>query len=136
MPQIRGVLETVLYADDLDAAERFYAGVLGLTRIGEGSDLMRTFRVAPECVLLVFDPAQSSPPGRDVPSHGARGPGHAALLVAAGSLDDWRRRLEEAGVAIEQDIAWERLDGRSIYVRDPAGNSVELMDRDIWTPLG
>jgi len=134
--RIRGIHEAVLYAPDLDAAERFYAGVLALPRIGEPSHLMRTFRVAPEQVLLVFDPARSEPPGREVPSHGARGPGHIALLVGAGELDAWRARLVAAGIPIEREITWERLHGRSIYVRDPAGNAVELTEGDIWGPPG
>ncbi len=134
MSTIRGILETVLYADDLDAAERFYTGVLGLQRLGEGSALMRTFRVAREQVLLVFDPSVSEAAGRDVPSHGSRGDGHVALLVEAGALDDWRRRLEDAGCGVEQDVTWETLRGRSIYTRDPAGNSVELTEADIWAP--
>ncbi|MEZ6241670.1 MAG: VOC family protein [Phycisphaerales bacterium] len=135
MTKIRGIHEAVLYASDLDAAEGFFAGVLGLPRLGDASDLMRIFRVAPEQVLLVFDPAKSEPAGREVPSHGARGPGHIALLVGAGELDAWRVRLEDAGIPIEQEVVWERLHGRSLYVRDPAGNSVELTEGDIWAPL-
>ena len=35
------------------------------------------------------------------------------------------------GIAIEADFEWPN-GGRSIYVRDPAGNSVELADPAIW----
>ncbi len=35
--EIRGVLETSVYATDLDAAERFYASVLGLERIARAA---------------------------------------------------------------------------------------------------
>lgn len=134
MERVTGILETVLYADDLDEAERFYAGVLGLPRVGQGSALMRTFRVGPRQVLLVFDPSQSEPAGRDVPSHGARGPGHVALLVGEGDLPAWRARLTSHGVPIEEEIEWDwgPTPHRSIYVRDPAGNSVELITGDIW----
>ncbi|MFI4896738.1 MAG: VOC family protein [Phycisphaerales bacterium JB059] len=134
MERLTGILETVLYADDLDAAEGFYTGVLGLPRVGEGSTLMRTFRVGPRQVLLVFDPAESKPTGRDVPSHGARGPGHVALLVGEGELPAWRDRLTAQGVQIEQEVEWDWGDTphRSLYVRDPAGNSVELITGDIW----
>lgn len=44
-------------------------------------------------------------------------------------------RLAEHGVAIEQEATWPEghfRPGRSIYFRDPAGNSVEVMDADIW----
>jgi len=134
MPRITGVLETILYADDLDAAQRFYTGALGLAVIGEASELMRKFRVATNQVLLVFDPSVSEPSGRLVPSHGARGPGHVALLIDGSEFVAWRDRLVAAGVAIEKETTWTRDGGnhRSIYVRDPADNSVELITGDIW----
>ena len=41
-----------------------------------------------------------------------------------------------AGVAIEADFRWPGGDGvpgaRSIYVRDPAGNSVEFAEPRLW----
>jgi catechol 2,3-dioxygenase-like lactoylglutathione lyase family enzyme len=66
-----------------------------------------------------------------VPPHGARGAGHVAFRVPAAALEAWRARLTAAGVAIEAEIAWPR-GGRSLYVRDPAGNSVELGTAAIW----
>ena len=46
-------------------------------------------------------------------------------------LPAWRDRLAAARVEIEAEIEWPR-GGRSIYVRDPAGNSVELAPAGIW----
>jgi catechol 2,3-dioxygenase-like lactoylglutathione lyase family enzyme len=66
-----------------------------------------------------------------VASHGATGAGHVAFSVE--SLDGWRERFAEHGVEVEQEKEWPR-DGRSIYVRDPAGNSVELVEGDLWPP--
>jgi len=49
---------------------------------------------------------------------------HPALLVAG--LADLRRRLDDAGVVVSED---EPLDGyERIYVSDPFGNRVELME--------
>jgi len=126
---IRGVAETVLYADDLVAAARFYANVLGLAVVRQPDDLMAVVRVNPTSVVLLFNHRSSAVPSRNVPSHGTVGPGHVAFLVD--KLEAWRERLRAAGVPIEREIDWPR-GGRSIYVRDPANNSVELMDRDIW----
>lgn len=131
MPRTRGVLETVLYADDLDAARRFYAGVLGLPPASAGSDLMIAFRTGPGSVLLVFDPSVSGVSGRDVPSHGASGEGHVALLIDEGSYTEWLAALSDAGVPVEQEIDWGN-GVRSIYMRDPARNSVELITGDLW----
>lgn len=131
MPTIRGVLETVLYADDLGAMRRFYSGVLGLPPASDGSELMVAFRAGPDAVILVFDPSKSGEPGRDVPSHGSSGAGHVALRIEASAYDEWLGVLAEAGVAVEHEEVWGNGE-RSIYLRDPAHNSVELLTGDLW----
>lgn len=127
------VYETVLYADDVPAAAAFYVDVLGLRPLEEPDELSAVFRLAEGGVLLIFDPARSEVSGRPVPSHGARGPGHVAFSVEPGALELHERRLEGHGIAIEHEHAW-APGGRSIYVRDPAGNSVELVEGEVWPP--
>jgi len=127
------LLETILYSTDLAAAHAFYAGVLGLKAMSDKpSTLCAGFRIGPGQVLLVFNPEISGQPGRDVPSHGVTGPGHLALRVPPEDLDAWAAHLESVGVGVEQRIEWDGERGRSVYCRDPAGNSVELIDTDIW----
>jgi catechol 2,3-dioxygenase-like lactoylglutathione lyase family enzyme len=123
------VYETVLYAPDVPAAAAFYRDVLGLRLVDGPDELNAAFRLDDGGVLLLFDPERASQPGRPVPSHGSRGAGHVAFTVA--SLDEWRGRLAGRGIEIEQDKEWPQ-GGRSLYVRDPAGNSVELLADDIW----
>lgn len=125
------VYETVLYADDVAAAVSFYADVLELRLVEEPDEVGAAFRLPDGAVLLVFDPRASARPGRPVPSHGAAGAGHVAFAVAAGSLDEWAAMLAARGVDVEQSVDWDGR-GRSLYVRDTAGNSVELVDGDIW----
>ena len=43
----------------------------------------------------------------------------------------WRNRLGEHEIEIECEVAWDS-GGRSLYVRDPAGNSVELTEDELW----
>jgi catechol 2,3-dioxygenase-like lactoylglutathione lyase family enzyme len=130
----RRILETALYAGDLDAAAAFYGGVLGLPQVARAGGRHVFFRLE-DAVLLVFNPAETERPATDaalpVPAHGARGPGHVAFAATAEELDRWRERLEAAGVAIEADFRWPN-GARSIYVRDPAGNSVELAEPRLW----
>lgn len=128
------ILETILYANDLEQAAWFYAEVIGLEMPRKPSELAAIFRINTNQVLLIFDPTVSDQPGRPVPSHGARGPGHIALRIEPDDYDNWIRRLSEFGVAIEQEIEWSAHTdpGRSIYLRDPSGNSVELITADIW----
>tara|TARA_R110000782_G_scaffold73091_2_gene146108 strand:- start:25734 stop:26174 length:441 start_codon:yes stop_codon:yes gene_type:complete len=136
-PPPHAVLETVLYAEDLAAARGFYAGVLGLEAVDEMDELSLVLRIGSGQVVLIFDPRRSDAPGRSVPSHGHRnGCGHIALRIRPADLDAWGRRLTDHGVPIERTVDWSGGRGRSLYVRDPAGNSVELIDADIWPPGG
>ena len=121
--------ESVLYCPDLAAAEEFYQEILGLELMNSLSGL-RVFRCGPG-LLLLFDPTTSEHPDRTLPPHGAEGPGHLAFAVSQGDLDAWRTHLAENKIPLEQDQVWE--DGkRSLYFRDPAGNSLEITSPDLW----
>ena len=130
--RILGVYETVVYASDPPAAAGFYRDVLGLEQVTNADELSAVFRLPEGSLLLVFNPQESSRPGRPVPSHGAAGPGHVAFRLEPGTYEAVVGALRDEGLEIEKEIDWER--GRSLYVRDPAGNSVELVDGDIWPP--
>lgn len=129
---VNGVLETALYAEDLAAAEQFYTRVLGMTVFSHRAGRHVFFRCG-RGMLLVFNPTatQTQDPAVEAPLHGARGPGHVAFNVPQETLDDWRRKLEARGIPIEREIVWPE-GGRSLYFRDPAGNSVELTSPSIW----
>jgi len=123
------IFETVLYAEDLAAAERFYHEALGL-EVLERNNLTVVFRCGGG-VLLIFDPRKSAGPDRDVPSHGTTAVGHIAFAAKPEDLDAWREQLRQAGVPIEREVDWDE-GGHSIYFRDPAGNVVELAPPTIW----
>ena len=82
-------------------------------------------------MLLIFDPALSTTPGRQIPAHGATGQGHVAFSVGPGGLDAFAAELRRREVAIESEVEWPE-GGRSLYIRDPAGNSVELIEGEAW----
>jgi catechol 2,3-dioxygenase-like lactoylglutathione lyase family enzyme len=132
---VEGVLETCLYAADLGAAERFYVTVIGLAVHGRVESRHVFFRCG-RGMFLVFNPATTTQ-GMHVNGaesrlpHGSTGAGHVAFEVTASSLDAWRVKLAARAVAIEAEVTWPG-GGRSIYFRDPAGNSVELATRQIW----
>ena len=130
MRPIECVVETGIYADDLDRAERFYRDVLGLTLLGKEAGRHVFFQVGDRSMLLVFRP-EATLRGDHLPAHGASGPGHFAMGIAAEDLDAWRDQLRSHRVAIEHEEAWER-GGHSLYFRDPAGNSVELITPGLW----
>jgi catechol 2,3-dioxygenase-like lactoylglutathione lyase family enzyme len=130
-----GILETVMYAVDLDATEAFYADVLGMVPFSKLAGRQLFYRCGDQ-VLLIFNPeATVVPPPANaklpVPPHGAMGEGHVCFRASRKEIDDWKCRLEAAGVAIEADFVWPS-GGRSIYFRDPAGNCLEFAEPKIW----
>jgi catechol 2,3-dioxygenase-like lactoylglutathione lyase family enzyme len=135
---LRGVLEACVYAADLDAAQRFYQDVLGLEPFAREPHRFVFFRAGPSNVFLVFNPSSSadvthrpSVGGVAIPPHGAQGSSHVAFAVPDLDIDTWRQRLTNLDVDVEAEVTWPR-GGRSLYVRDPAGNSVELASPRIW----
>jgi catechol 2,3-dioxygenase-like lactoylglutathione lyase family enzyme len=128
--RLQSVVETSLYGDDLPALEAFYSTVLGLTLCDKDPDRHLFFQVGPANMLLLFKPETTLHHGV-FPPHGARGPGHAAFGIPAGQLPAWRTRLQSHHVAIEKEFSWPK-GGHSLYFRDPAGNSVELITPGVW----
>lgn len=139
-PPVLGTLESALYADDLDAATLFWRDVIGLKPFQTAPGRHVFFRISDQPrpqVLLVFRASVTeTPPAPDaklpVPPHGTRGPGHFCLAVPPDSLDAWRAHLASHHIAVEADFNWPN-GARSIYLRDPAGNSIELADPAIWS---
>ena len=127
--ELRGILETALYADDLNRAEEFYTSVLGLTLFAKEAGRHLFFKFA-EQMLLIFNPAKTAQEKETAP-HGAHGAGHVAFGAAMSELDRWKQRLESHGVEIESDIKWPN-GARSIYFRDPAHNCLELTSPVLW----
>jgi len=138
MPTLARIYETILYASNINAVASFYARVLGLRLVKEPVPHAAVLRMPDGGVLIIFNPAESRLQGRDIPSHGyaldGKGGlacGHIAFSMLRGERAAWLARLAEHGVAIEHEQRWEP-GGTSIYFRDPAGNSVELVDGEVW----
>jgi catechol 2,3-dioxygenase-like lactoylglutathione lyase family enzyme len=129
MNEVQHLVEAALYVDDLDHAEVFYRDVLGLEVIAKAPGRHVFFR-AGQGVLLIFDP-EATLRGGDLPAHGANGPGHVALGISADAVGFWQNRLQEHDVQVEKEMTWPK-GGRSLYFRDPAGNSVELVTPGCW----
>ncbi|MEO5325903.1 VOC family protein [Mesorhizobium sp. CC13] len=133
--QPSAILESALYVADLDAAEKFYGEVMGLTRIARVEGRHVFFRCGQGVLLLFNADATRQPPKPDarlpVPPHGTTGQGHLCFAGTASEIEDWKQRLEGEGIAIEADFEWPN-GGRSIYFRDPDGNSLEIAEPRIW----
>ncbi len=126
------ILETVLYAEDLAAARHFYETVLGLEFYWEVAPRFVFFRNRDQ-MLLIFNPKLTAlqSAGDGPPPHGATGAGHICFRATAEEIEQWQARFTSHGIATESLMDWPD-GGRSLYIRDPAGNSVEFAESRIW----
>jgi catechol 2,3-dioxygenase-like lactoylglutathione lyase family enzyme len=121
---VTGVSELVLEVVDLEAAERFYAGVLGLPVVDRWPGREAIWVMAGDRTRIGLWRPQ-------VGLAGGRGGLHVhfAMHIAEADYDAALERLREQGMEV-QEIAFEGA-GRSVYVDDPDGNVVELWTWDV-----
>ncbi|MBN9046255.1 MAG: VOC family protein [Rhizobiales bacterium] len=128
------ILETALYVRDVSEGIDFYSRIMGLEPVGKVSERNAFFRCG-EGILLLFKAEETLKPPLPgqlpVPPHGASGPGHVCFAASRAEIDGWRDHLEKHGVAIEADFDWPN-GARSIYFRDPSGNSLEFAEPKLW----
>jgi catechol 2,3-dioxygenase-like lactoylglutathione lyase family enzyme len=133
MPELKGILETALYVDDLGVACAFYESLFTLPVL-YSDHRMRAYDVGGRGVLLLFQRGESLDtvhlPGGTIP-HDGNGPVHVAFSIAAEDLHDWETRLANAQIAIEGRTQWPR-GGTSIYFRDPDRHLLELATPGLW----
>lgn len=125
---LAGVLETVLYFEDQDRAERFYVEILGMKLLDRETGRSLFFRVGAS-VFLLFSAAESLR-SKSLPPHGATGPIHTCLLAADGDYAGWKAFLSERGIPILKEVRWPG--GTSFYFHDSEGNLLEIADADFW----
>jgi catechol 2,3-dioxygenase-like lactoylglutathione lyase family enzyme len=121
---VTGVNELVLEVVDLEAAELFYAGVLGLPVVDRWPDREAIWVMAGGRTRIGLWRPQ-------VGLFGGRGGLHVhfAMHIAEEDFDAAVERLEERGCDVKQ-TEFEGA-GRSVYVDDPDGNVVELWTWDV-----
>jgi catechol 2,3-dioxygenase-like lactoylglutathione lyase family enzyme len=120
---VKALGEIALRVNDLPAMRRFYTETFGLEEIGTFEHIA-FFKLADgyaghTAILALFD--------RDVEVDARRGTvDHIAFTISLGDYDSEKERLEALGMevttAVHDWVQW-----RSIYVRDPEGNQVELV---------
>ena len=112
---LTGVHHLAVLVDDLEQAESFYVGVLGLTverRWEDDAGGTRSVWVRAGLQLVMLERTQDA--GRR--PEGGGGWHLLALQIEPGERDAWRGALSAAGVAIERESDF------SLFFRDPEGN--------------
>jgi YD repeat-containing protein len=122
--QVTGVSELVLEVVDLEAAEAFYAGVLGLSVVERWPDRDAIWVMAGERTRIGLWKPQ-------VGLAGGRGGVHVhfAMHIAEHDYDAAVALLRSRDAQVEE-IAFDGA-GRAAYVTDPDGNVVELWTWDV-----
>ena len=123
---VSGVSELVLEVVDLDAAEAFYAGVLGFPVVDRWEDGGRIWLMAgTQTRIGLWRPQLGI-------AHGRGGLHvHYALRIADDDFDAAVARLREHGYDPEIVLFDDDDRGRSLYVTDPDGNVVECWTWDV-----
>ena len=133
-PSLSRIVETAVYVADLARCRAFYCDVLGAEVLLDTARLL-ALSIGGESVLLLFHRGATTEPlptpGGIVPPHGAAGVQHFAFAIDTDAVDSWREHLARSGVSIESEVSWPR-GGRSLYLRDPDGHSVELITPGLW----
>ncbi len=134
-PAINGVLETVLYVDDLSRATEFYRDLMGLRLMAGDGTRFQSFDAGAGSVLLLFKRGgtlvPTPTPGGIIPPHDGRGPHHIGFAITVDAYEPWKARLKASGIAIESEGHWQR-GGKSLYFRDLDGHLLELITPGIW----
>ena len=121
--KIESLGHVVLRVRDLERAEAFYNGLLGIpisARAPQWSMIFFTLGQHHDFAVSAVGEAA------DAPSDKTLGLDHVAFRLSGGldALRSAKARLEAAGVAC---AAFDHTVTRSLYVRDPQGNILELV---------
>jgi catechol 2,3-dioxygenase len=126
---LRGINHVVLRVSDLEASDRFYGGVLGLSRVGERGRMWFYSAGAHHHDLGLVETGRS---GRESPTQSSLF--HLCFDVPdEAALARLHRRCVEADVPVLGSV--DHNISRSFYVRDPDGNVGELtfdLPRSEW----
>ena len=119
---VKGMTHWSIPVNDLDEAEAFYGGLLGLESKGRlGNNSMSCFSTGDTNLLLCAQktPISGSPPGV-----------HHSFTVAPETLERACKLFKEQGVKIDSLVyrATGHFTGRELYFFDPTGNRLELRD--------
>jgi catechol-2,3-dioxygenase len=127
------IIETCIYASNLEEMKNFYINYLGLEFVSEEKG-RSVFLKAGKSMLLIFNPTNTlNNTNKLFPIHGAMTPPsiiHFALEIQKEDYEKWKYILLDNKIRIEKEI--ELRNSRSLYFRDPTGNLVEFITNNAW----
>jgi len=128
---IKNLGEIALRVKDLDTMQKFYEEIVGLELMKRFSD-SAFFKIAEGYdghtqILALFDRSKQ-PDYRGVISETST-IDHIAFAISLADFDFEKKRLEQLGLQVyTSEHSW--VHWRSLYIKDPEGNEVELVCYD------
>jgi len=116
MVPIRGVYEVAIPVKDLQRAEAFYCGVLGLeVGLRDTARKWLFLRAGGHAGMMVLQEDRGEWPAR-----------HFAFAVDDADLERASANLQARGVEVTRPVLHAWIPARSIYFADPDGHELEL----------
>jgi len=133
MMKFTKIVETCIYSSELKEMKDFYMNKLGLDFVSEENG-RHVFLKAGKSMLLIFNPESTLNDSISIfPIHGAITPPsivHFALEINTADYEKWKDLLSKKQINIEKEL--KIGNSRSVYLRDPSGNVVELITENVW----
>jgi catechol 2,3-dioxygenase len=127
MPRaVRTLGEVALRVNDLEVMREFYEKIVGLELMREFPGIV-FFRIGDgygghTTILALFDRDRAVGTERTTLDH-------LAFTIDISDYETERERLQAAGVEVRREL-FEWVGWRSLFIRDPEGNTVEFVCRD------
>jgi lactoylglutathione lyase len=116
MREIRGIYEVAIPVRDLERAEKFYQGVLGLeSGLRQEERRWHFLRAGGDAGMLVLQERSE-----------AFAPTHYAFTTTEAEIDGAAERLRSQGIEVAGPVTHDWMPARSIYFSDPDGHELEL----------
>ena len=126
-PAHAGLRHVALNVRDMNAMKRFYVDLLGFAIEWE-PDPDNVYLSSGIDNLALHRPASRGGAGQAPPAEGPSRLDHLGVIVRTpAAVDAWAAFLESHGVTIDARPRTHRDGARSCYLRDPDGNSVQII---------
>lgn len=132
IPRLEGGPQTILLAEDVERMAEFYRKNLQLPQRDGDAGRYAEFDMGESGVLLLVKRDGSIAPMAQAAIPG--GPARPiAFAIPQDGYEGWRAWLEKRGVPIVRETRWVH-GGRSLYVQDPDGRTLELKTPAVVPP--
>ena len=124
-PSHAGLRHVALNVRDMDAMKRFYVDLLGFAI--EWAPDPDNLYLSSGIDNLALHRSTAPTASREKPVEGSALDHLGVIVRTPDAVDEWASFLERSGVTIDARPRTHRDGARSCYVRDPDGNSVQII---------